>query len=298
MSDRKSNHNPDWHQLTIDGLMINGKSKRTAETYAREVRNFLKFIDGSPEVATEEDLRKFILYRLNDCNLAGSSMRILYTGLKFFFQHVLRREWTLLEMLKSKRESPLPVVLTRKEVWRTLNAVRKLQHRAYLQLVYTCGLRLTEALRITVHDIDFVRHRIHIRMGKGSKDRYVLLPDATYHLLRRYWCTHKNPKFVFPALGKATNHGATATKHMPSSSVQDALYRALERVGLRKPGVRLHTLRHCYATHLLENGVDIYAIQKYLGHANLQTTLIYFHLTTIKQLDYLKIINDLMKGDE
>lgn len=298
MSRRKSNSTPDWHQDTIDALMINGKRRRTSETYAREVKNFVKWTKGRPHAATEDDLRKFVLYRLNDCKLSGSSMRILCAGLKFFFEHVLRRDWPILETMRSQRDSPLPVVLTRDEVWRVLFAVRKPRNRAYLQTVYSCGLRLGEGLRITIHDIDGPRNRLHIHNGKGGKDRYVPLPDSTYQLLRRHWATHRNPLLIFPAMGRNQKQGTTSKKPMDTTSVQGALHRALERVGLRKPGVRMHTLRHSYATHLLENGVDVHAIQQYLGHGTLQTTLRYFHLTPIKQRDHLAIINDLMKGDE
>ncbi len=301
---RKTKHAPqskspqDWFQDTVDAFMVNGKRKRTAETYGREVRNFCKWLQRSPQSATEEDLKRFILYRRNDCNLAGSSMRILCVGMRFFFEHVLRRNGPLLKIMKANREQTLPVVLTREEVWRTLNAVRQPQIRAYLQTVYSCGLRLGEGLNLTVHDIDGTRKRLHIRNGKGGKDRLVPLPDATYHLLRNYWKTHRHSRLIFPALGRDRKQGSVAKRPMDTTSVQGGLYRALERAGLRKPGVRMHTLRHGYATHLLEAGVNVHAIQKYLGHATLHTTLRYFHLTSIKQLDHLKIINDLMKGGE
>lgn len=165
MSDRKSKSPQDWFQDTVDALMVNGKRKRTAETYAREVRNFCRWLKRSPRYASEEDLKRFVLYRRNDCHLAGTSMRILCVGLRFFFEHILRRNWPLLKIMKAHREETLPVVLTREEVWRTLNAVRQPQIRAYLQTVYSCGLRLGEALRLTVNDIDGKRNQLRIRNG-------------------------------------------------------------------------------------------------------------------------------------
>ena len=286
----------DWRQDTVDGLMINGKAKKTAEIYAREVRKFCEWLGHSPRRATEQDLKRFILYRLNDCKLAGTSMRILCVGMKFFFEQILNRKWPVLKTMRSKQQSTLPEVLTVDEVWRVLNATRHLRNRVFLQTIYSCGLRLSEALRLTIHDVDGTRKRLHIRQGKGSKDRFVPLPDTTYHLLRRYWATHRNPKLIFPSLGKNQNQAPTAIKTMNVASVQGALHRALERSGLIRPGISMHTLRHSYATHLIEAGVDIRAIQQYLGHATLQTTIRYLHLTSNKQIDYFQIINNLMKG--
>ena len=223
-------------------------------------------------------------------------MRILCAGMRFFFEHVLRRDWPLLKIMKANRDQTLPEVLTIQEVWRVLKGTKEFHNRVYFQTVYSCGLRLSEGRNLTVHDIDGKQMRIHVRLGKGGKDRFVPLPDTTYALLRKYWATHRNPKFIFPALGRARNQGPTALRSMDITSVQGALKRAIKHAGIERPGVRIHTLRHSYATHLLEAGVNVHAIQQYLGHARLQTTLRYFHLTSIKQLDHVKVINELMKG--
>ncbi len=285
-----------WFQLTVEGLLINGKRQRSAETYAREVRNFVKWAPGPVEETTEEDLRQFILYRRNDCQLAGSSMRILYAGVQFFFEHVLQRAWPLLDIMKAVKETPLPEVLSREEVWRVLQAMREPWIRGYYQTLYTCGLRLSEALNLTIHDIDKAHMQLRVRKGKGGKDRRVPLPLPTYQILRRYWVTHQNPLLIFPALGRDLKQGPVARKPMNTSTVQNALQRALKRAGLSRPGVRPHTFRHSYATHLLEAGVHIHAIQRYLGHTRLATTLVYFHLTRVSHTEYQHIIDELMKG--
>jgi integrase/recombinase XerD len=286
----------DWHQASVEALLVSGKRQRTAETYSREVRILAKWLDKPLTAATEEDIRRFVLYRRGECGLSGSSMRLLCVGLRFFFRHVLGREWPVLDLMDAKRDQKLPTVLTRQEVWRLLQFTEEPHNRAYFQTVYTCGLRLSEGLRLTIHDIDGKRLRIHVRNGKGGKDRFVPLPRATYELLRRYWATHRNPLLIFPALGRDMKQGPTAEVHMDIASVQGALKRALKRAGITRPDVRMHTLRHAYATHLLEAGVNVHFIQRCLGHVKLETTLLYFHLTSAAEGDTYAVVNRLMKG--
>ena len=295
MSYHKSNSVDNSFQRTIESLRIGGKSKRTAETYAREVRVMGKWLDKPLDQATDEDLRRFVLYRLNECKLTGSSMRILICGLRQFFTVVLDHKWPILEQMKASREETLPLVLDRDQIWRILENATELCHRTYLQTVYTCGFRLSEALSLTIHDINGKRMRIHVRKGKGAKDRIVPLPEKTYLLLRQYWATHRNPLLIFPALGRGRTKAATATMPMPTPTVQWGLKSAVKAAGMSIPGIRMHTLRHCYATHLLEAGINVHAIQKYMGHSNLSTTLRYFHLTKMGQLDNEKILNGIMK---
>jgi site-specific recombinase XerD len=283
-----------FFQRTIESLRISGKSERTAETYAREVRIMGRWLNKPLDQATAEDVRRFYLYRLIDKKLSDVSMRILICGIRELFTTVLGKEWPVLEHMHTKRLQKLPIVIERDEVWKIIDKSDNLCHRTYLTLVYTCGLRLSEAVKITVHDIDGRRMRIHIRQGKGGKDRYVPLPRTTYLLLKQYWPTHHNPRFLFPALGRGGQKGFTATKPMPTITVQGGLRRAAEAAALYRPGLRIHTLRHCFATHLLEAGINIHAIQRYMGHSDLTTTLRYFHLTKMGQIDNEKILNDIM----
>jgi site-specific recombinase XerD len=285
----------DWYQCSVDALLVNGKGHRTAETYSREVRILARWLGRPLPEATEEDIRRFVLYRRVERKLSGTSMRLLCVGLRFFFRHVIERNWPVLDLMNATREQKLPTVLTREEVWQVIHATTEPHNLAYFQTVYTCGLRLSEGLNLTVHDIDGKRLQIKIRAGKGAKDRLVPLPRETYELLRRYWLTHRHPLLIFPALGRDMRQGPTADRPMNISSVQGALRRAVRRAGITKPGVHMHTLRHCYATHLLEAGVNVHAIQRYLGHARLETTLRYFHLTTIGQGDAYALIDRLMK---
>jgi integrase/recombinase XerD len=188
-------------------------------------------------------------------------------------------------------------VLNVNEVWNIINTVNTPQNKAYLTTVYTCGLRLHEALFLQVADIDSQRKRIHVHRGKGAKDRYVPLPKSTLHVLRAYWKRHRNPLWIFPRLGRSGREGPKATRPMAKASVQGALRRVLKQLKITKR-ISIHTLRHSYATHLLEAGVNIRRIQQYLGHSSLTSTMVYLHLTTQGHEHAYDIINSMMKGDD
>ena len=155
--------------------------------------------------------------------------------------------------------------------------------------VYSLGLRLEEALNLQVGDIDGQRMMVHVHRGKGAKDRYLPLPPTTLLLLREFWKTHRNPKLLFPAEGRKHSGQSTATTPISPTSVQGAIKKIVDKLKLTKQ-VSTHTLRHSYATHLLEAGVSLKAVQKYLGHSSLQTTLVYLHLTETAEADARKII--------
>lgn len=283
-------------QQMIDALQLNGKSEPTQQAYVRQVRLLSQFYGKSPDLLSEEELQKYFLHRKNVDKLSASSMRICYSGIRFFYQQVLHRDWTTLGLIQSRRERRLPAVLSVEEVHRLLDAVSTLHNRAYLTTVYSCGLRLHEGLYLQVSDIDSHRMMIHVHRGKGAKDRYVPLPEETLLLLRSYWKTHRNPTWLFPATGRDHQQASTATHPMNRSSVQGALRRAKKRAGITKRGVGIHTLRHSYATHLLEAGVNPRVIQRSLGHAQLATTMLYLHLTQKGQEEAYQRINSVMRG--
>ena len=171
-------------------------------------------------------------------------------------------------------------------------------HFVFLATVYSCGLRLQEALFLEVSDIDSHRMLIHVQRGKGAKDRFVPLPDDTLILLRKYWKTHRHPRLLFPASGRGHNKTPLSDSPMAIASVQGAFRQAKLAAGIKKRRVSIHTLRHSYATHLLESGLNIRVIQEYLGHAQLETTMVYLHLTQKGHEDAVSIINSIMKGFE
>ena len=255
------------------------------------------FFNKTPDMISEQELQDYFLHRKNVDKWSAATMRIRYSGIKFFFVNVLKRQWHTLELVHATREQRLPTVLSVKTVRRILNTVNTPQNKAYLTTVYSCGLRLQETLNLQVSDIDSERMRIHVHRGKGAKDRYVPLPEACLDILRSYWKLHRNATWIFPRLGRSSKEGPTATTPMNKASVQGALRRVLKQLKIKKR-VSVHTLRHSYATHLLEAGVNIRRIQQYLGHRSLNTTMIYLHLTTQGHQNAYRIINELMKGDD
>jgi len=287
----------DYYKKSMRALQLAGMSERTQECYTRSVRQLVDFYSKTPEKITEQELQDYFLHRKNNDKWAAATMRICYSGIKFFFINVLKRDWHTLELIHAKRDQTLPTVLSINEVWAIINAVNTFQNKTYLTAVYSCGLRLHEALYLQVSDIDKERMRIHVHRGKGAKDRYVPLPESTLYLLRDYWKRHRNPVWIFPRLGRSSQEGPKATRPMAKASVQGALRRVLKQLKFTKR-ISIHTLRHSYATHLLEAGVNIRRIQQYLGHNSLNSTMVYLHLTTQGHEHAYGIINDLMKGDD
>jgi len=285
-----------WYDETVKALQINGKSERTQQCYARAVRMLIEHFGKEPDQISEDELQAYFLYRKNECEWAANTMKICYCGIRFFYEHVVRREWHIFQILKAQKEKRLPCILSREEVYKIFDHVRTFHNRVYLATVYSCGLRLQEGLHLEVSDIDKDRMMIHVHRGKGAIDRYVPLPDETLPMLRRYWATHRHPKLIFPALGRGHNSRTSAKTPMAIDSVQGAFRRAKFTAGIKKRRVSIHTLRHSYATHFLESGVNIRVIQRYLGHAQLETTMIYLHLTQKGQEDAFSVINDLIKG--
>lgn len=284
-----------WYQSMVDTLKLNGKGERTQQAYTRAVRMLAEFHGKSPDLLAEGDLRDYFLHRKDVSRWSPKTMRISYCGIRFFYEKVLARNWHILGILRAQHEHRLPPVLSREEVQSLFARVHTLQNHTYLATVYSCGLRLHEGLHLEVSDIDSTRMMIHVHRGKGAKDRYVPLPQSTLNLLRRYWVTHRNPNLLLPALGRNGKGASQAKTPMAKSSVQGAFRRAFFDAGIRKNGVCVHTLPHSYATHLLEAGVNIRVIQRYMGHASLETTMLYLHLTQKGHDDATQLINQVME---
>ena len=174
-----------------------------------------------------------------------------------------------------------------------LSRVRIFRFRACLTTIYACGLRIGEGTRLRIGDLDSQRMLVHIKGGKGAKDRYVPLPESTLHLLRKFWKTHRNPTWLFPAPGRSGTHMHESTEPLPLTSVQIVFKTALKECRIYK-SASVHTLRHSYATHLLEDGVNLRLIQYYLGHRSPKTTAIYTHLTQTAYAAGFQAVNTLM----
>lgn len=268
-------------QQMLHDMQLAGLSERTHESYLRAVRKFAQWLKKAPDQASENDLRRYLLFIKNDQQWEGNSLRVAYSGLKFFYSRTCRREWPTLSKLRIPKQTKLPTVLTIPEVDQLMEAVRKPAMKCFFWAVYSLGLRLQEALHLQVGDIDAGRMLVHVRRGKGHKDRLIPLTTKTLDMLRCHWATHRNPQWIFPREGRNHKQSSTAQQPMDSTTVQDCIKKVVDQLRWSKRGVSTHTLRHCYATHLLECGVNLRQIQKYMGHSTLQTTTIYLHLTTV-----------------
>jgi len=189
-------------QQMITMLQLSGKGERTQQAYVRAVRLLAQCYGKSPDVISEKELQAYFLHRKNGDGLAPASMRICSSGIRFFYQHVLKRDWHPLSLIRAQTEHRLPALLSAQEVRRLLTATTPLHNQVSFTTVSRLGLRLHEALYLQVSDIDGQRLQVHVHRGKGAKDRYVPLPQDTLALLRAYWKTHRNPTWLFPATGR------------------------------------------------------------------------------------------------
>lgn len=279
----------------IECLQLRGLSERTQESYVRAVRQLAEHYHKSPDLINEEELRQYFLHIKNVKHYARNTSTIAICGIKFFYERTLERNWSIFGILRAPREKRLPVILSREEVCRILSRLRLPRYRVCLSTIYSCGLRLQEGINLRVADIDSGRSLLHVRHGKGAKDRYVPLPERTLELLREYWKTHRNPTLLFPAEGRNHIDLAKSTEPMSKSSVQQAFRAALKASGNNKRA-SVHTLRHSWATHLLEAGVNLRLIQEWLGHSSPATTSVYTHLTVKAEQLGAVAINQIMSN--
>jgi len=280
----------------LEDMQLHGYSPKTQSCYVGAVRALARHYGKSPDLITEEELRQYFLHLTLKKRVARATATIALCAIKFLFQNTLQRTWTCFKLLRPLREKKLPVVLSRQEVREILRCVRKPIYRVCLTTIYACGLRLTEGCCLKVTDVDSGRGLLRVR-GKGSKDRFVPLPDKTLAQLRELWRTHRSPEWLFPAV---TRHGLRHSVQndcgpITRTALQRAFRRALHQSGVRK-AAHIHSLRHSHATHLLEAGVNLRVIQEILGHATPTTTAVYTHLTEQVRKSVALPINDLMDG--
>ena len=274
----------------IGDMQLRGLSANTQELYVRAVRQLADHAKHGPDKVTEEELREYFLFLANEKKSARSTTTVALCGIKFFYENTLRRDWPTLRLVRPAPEHKLPVVLSREEVRMALANVRTPVYGACLTTIYSCGLRLMEGARLQVGDVDSARMVLYIH-GKGKRDRYVPLPERTLGLLREFWKTHRSPEWLFPApVRRGLKH---PDGPVTGASLQAAFYRAWKRTGIAKRA-HVHTLRHSYATHLMEAGVHLRLIQDNLGHGSPKTTAIYTHLTGEVRSTQTDPLNQLM----
>lgn len=277
----------------LRALKLQGKAPKTQQGYARAVRRAAAFFDRCPDDLSAEELRIYFADLLE--THSWSAVNIDRCGLQFFYRVVLDKPWTWEKIVKPPRPQRLPDVLTRAEMHRLLGSVRKLRYRVFFILRYSTGLRLGEGLALQVGDIDAQRMRLHVRGGKGDKDRYVPITDRLLTLLRRWWSIHRHPSLLFPNPSGGPERMGKAPGSMDRGGVQLALKAAVQERRIRLH-ITVHSLRHCFSTHMLEFGVDLRELQTILGHTRPETTARYTHLTDVTSAQARERQNGLMEG--
>jgi integrase/recombinase XerD len=258
------------HDQMKRDLELKNYSPKTRSCYLASVRSFALHFHRSPDELGDSEIREYLHYLLTDRKVSQSTMSQAYSALKFFYETTLKRDWDGFRIPRVKMRKRLPVVLSQQEVQALFSVIKNLKHRAILMTVYSAGLRLNEAAQLKVSDIDSQRMMIRVEQGKGDKDRYTLLAKRTLDILREYWKAYRPQGWLFS--------GHSIEKPISSRTIQKVFEEALHRAEIQKPAT-VHTLRHSFATHLLESGTDLYHIQHLLGHRNPQTTTIYLHLS-------------------
>lgn len=263
-------------QRFIEDMTARKLSSKTQSSYIRAVRRFTQFLRRSPDTATAEDLRRYQLHLVNQ-NVSSGNLNANLTGLRFFFRHTLDRGNVVRKLRGVPQPQKLPVVLSRSEVQRLIAATPKLKYQTVFSVAYGAGLRVGEVVALKVTDIDSQRMALRIQQGKGHKDRYALLSPAMLEVMRAWWReAHAQGKiesdsWLFP--------GGRRGHHVGTRQVNRLVHEAAELASLDKR-VSMHLLRHSFATHLLEDGVDIRVIQVLLGHKKLETTALYSQVAT------------------
>jgi site-specific recombinase XerD len=254
-----------------EDLILHNRSPKTIRLYVNRVADFAKYFHASPDQLGPEHVRSYLLHLVQERQASGNVYKQARLALQFLYRVTLDREWVLEKVARPKAAKTLPVVLSQDEMARFLDALDNPKHRALLMTAYAGGLRLSEVAHLRLEDIDSARMVIHVRQGKGHKDRDVMLSPRLLAVLRAYWAKDRPRPYCFP--------GRQPDRPVSPRTVQMVCRRALAASGLGKH-VHMHTLRHSFATHLLESGTDLRTIQVLLGHHSFSTTARYLHITT------------------
>lgn len=280
------NEENELKQRIYEELLLRGNSARTQYNYFLSCRVVWNYFDKHPAQINNSELREYFLKFMRS-PVAASTVACRLHAVRFLYKHVLGLERAALWQIIPPRSKSLPQVLSLNEVQQLIHKVHSCHFRTLFNVIFTCGLRLSEGLRLQVDDIDGQRMMLFIRQSKGAKDRYVPLPVKTYELLRHYWKIYHPPQpYIFVNLKTGQPYS--------TKSAQSAFAAARKACGIRK-AVSIHTLRHSYATCLIENGIDLRCIQIFLGHQNLKTTMKYLHISGKIRQDSARLINSMLR---
>ncbi len=275
------------YEQHLTNLTLQGKRPATIDAYSRAVRRIAAFFDRCPDNLTTDDLKRYFASLIK--SHSWSTVKLDRNGLQFFYRYVLNQNWEWLNIVRPPQVQHLPDILTPCEVAIVISLTHQLRYQVCFLTLYSMGLRLGEAVSLRVGDIDSQMMQVHIRDAKGGKDRLIPLPKRTLIALRYYWQTHRHPRYLFP--GKDGKPDSLIDK----GGIQKALTRVIGECNIHK-SISPHNLRHSYATHLLEQGLDLRSVQSLLGHNSLNTTARYTRLTQITRKNTVEAINQLADG--
>lgn len=264
-------HNEKLIEAMKNELILKGYSFKTQQAYIKQIKRFSSFIDGHVDESNDEMVRSYVLFLMEELALSHSYVNQAISAIKFLYQYVLHNNRITFTLPRPKKEYKLPNILSLEEVKRIFRAVSNEKHKTMLYLIYSGGLRVGEVVRLKAKDIDSERMLIRVVQGKGRKDRYTLLSEVALKQLRKYYRLYEPEIWLFP--------GQDPQKFLTERTVGKVFQNACEKANIRKDA-SVHTLRHSFATHLLEGGTDLRFIQELLGHASSRTTEIYTHVTT------------------
>lgn len=281
-------------------LALRYDANRIRHAYYRQVRLIHQHFSADPSLLTENQLRDYFLFIKLKKNWKPKSIRLAKAACCQFFIDLLgHTDWTVLRQVRTKDHDTLPAVLTLQQVHDLIDRIRLRRYRTPLKLIYVCGLRLSECLALTIHDIKGKENKLLIRSSKGHQDRILPLPTSMWHELQDYWRVHRHPLLLFPNAGRGDRGSVAqrmhqATAPMPCSSLQRLLIVARKELNI--PAAKIHTLRHSFATHLLEAGAHLHTIQKLLGHKQINSTMVYLHLTHQTVSETLHLMDKLYRS--
>lgn len=256
-------------QMVTD-LQLRGITPRTQSTYLREVTNLANYYKKSPAELGEEEVKEYLAHLLEKRGLSSGTYKYYVSGIKFLYKTTLNREEVVAKIKYPKAKIKLPVVLDLSEVRMLLSVMENLKHRTVLTITYSAGLRVSETAHLKVTDIDSKRMMVRVRQGKGGKDRYTILSKTALECLREYWRAYRPKDWLF--------EGQKEGSHICYSSIRKIFVEAKERAGITKP-VGPHSLRHAFATHLIEAGTSLHHVQLLMGHKSPKTTTVYLHVS-------------------
>jgi site-specific recombinase XerD len=281
------------YQKHLKCLKLNGLQPKTVEAYSRALRRIGNYFDGEIADLSSDELLDYFHDLLE--SRSWSAVKLDLYGLKFFYTHVLNKPWQDIPLVKPPKTTRIPDILSVEQLNALLAATTTISYKVFFFTAYSMGLRLGEGINLKVGDIDSTTKRVHIRNAKGNKDRLVPITDYALHVLRSFWQMHRHPQFIFPNRKRGLKKAHLAETPLDRGGIQVAMKTVVDQLGIKKQ-ISCHSLRHAFATHLLEAGVDLVELQQILGHVSILTTARYTHLTSKTKNNAYQAINTLVNS--